>query len=98
MEPAATTFPARWIPDTTSSTAESATAGEQAWRECLRVLGPRLLLFARQWVHSPADAEDVVQEAFVRCWRGHRERVVTSPALFFAAVRSSALDFLRREK
>ncbi len=70
---------------------------DRAWRACLAELGPRLLLFARQWVRCPADAEDIVQDAFVRCWRRHRARAAATPALFFAAVRSSALDFLRRE-
>ena len=32
-------------------------------------IAPGLVLFARQWVRTPADAEDIVQEAFVRFWR-----------------------------
>ncbi len=84
-----------------AGTAEDDTRAENddlAWRAALAELGPRLLLFARQWVRCPADAEDIVQDAFVRCWRRHRARAAESPALFFAAVRSSALDFLRREQ
>jgi hypothetical protein len=32
-------------------------------------VAPGLPLFARQWTRSPADAEDIVQEAFVKFWR-----------------------------
>ncbi|PYI75245.1 MAG: hypothetical protein DMF04_10790 [Verrucomicrobia bacterium] len=39
------------------------------WKVCFSELAPGLVLFARQWVKSAADAEDVVQEAFVRFWR-----------------------------
>src|SRR4051812_48750041 len=39
------------------------------WRVCFSEAGPGLVLFARQWVRSTADAEDIVQEAFVRFWR-----------------------------
>src|SRR2546422_8794618 len=44
-------------------------ATDEAWKVCFAQLAPGLLLFARQWTRSPADAEDVVQEAFVRFWR-----------------------------
>lgn len=99
MEPAAVANAATFAPwFAAAATSDAAPRDLQAWRECLRELGPRLLLFARQWVSSPADAEDVVQDAFVRCWRRHRERAAAEPALFFAAVRSGALDFLRREQ
>ncbi|MEJ6604061.1 MAG: sigma factor [Verrucomicrobiia bacterium] len=39
------------------------------WRPWFDTYGARLLLVARQWTRSGADAEDVVQEAFVRFWR-----------------------------
>jgi RNA polymerase sigma-70 factor, ECF subfamily len=82
-------------------------ATDEEWKVCFSQLAPGLLLFARQWVRSPADAEDVVQEAFVRFWRrnhglGNREEIgtdkpVQSRALLYAMVRSIALDFLRRD-
>lgn len=68
------------------------------WRSCFRRLGPKLLLFARQWLPSLADAEDAVQDAFVRFWSKHRDKPVSNQGLLFAAVRSAALDHLRREK
>jgi len=54
-----------------------------------------LVLFARQWVRSAPDAEDVVQEAFVRFWR--RNLSIKNRALLYAAVRSAALDLIRRD-
>jgi DNA-directed RNA polymerase specialized sigma24 family protein len=39
---------------------------------CFCEIGPGLLLFARQWARSAADAEDIVQEAFVKFWRRNR--------------------------
>ena len=65
------------------------------WKVCFSKLGPGLVLFARQWVQSRADAEDVVQEAFVRFWR--RQHSIQNRALLFASVRSIALDLLRRD-
>ncbi|PYK89557.1 MAG: RNA polymerase sigma factor SigJ, partial [Verrucomicrobia bacterium] len=41
-------------------------ATHEDWKVCFSELAPGLVLFARQWVRSPADAEDVVQDAFVR--------------------------------
>jgi len=64
------------------------------WRSCFSDLAPGLLLFARQWTASPADAEDIVQEAFVKFWRRNHE--IRSRALLYATVRSIALDFVRR--
>ncbi len=44
-------------------------ATHEDWKVCFSELAPGLVLFARQWVRSAPDAEDVVQEAFVRFWR-----------------------------
>jgi RNA polymerase sigma-70 factor (ECF subfamily) len=41
-------------------------AGHEDWKSCFSEIGPGLLLFARQWTRSAADAEDIVQEAFVK--------------------------------
>ena len=56
--------------------------------------GPALLLFARQWVGSHADAEDVVQEAFVGFWRS-RARVRDAVPYLYRCVRRAALVWLR---
>jgi len=70
-------------------------ATHEDWKSCFREIAPGLLLFARQWVQSAADAEDIVQEAFVKFWR--RNHKIDNRALLYAAVRSIALDFIRRD-
>ncbi len=77
---------------------ERPAATEANWRESYDRLAPRLLLFARQWVGGMSDAEDIVQEAFVRCWRHGGGRMADNSALLFSAVRSAALDARRREE
>ena len=69
-------------------------ASHEDWKRCFCEIAPGLLLFARQWVHSAADAEDIVQEAFVKFWR--RNHKIDNRALLYSAVRSIALDFIRR--
>src|SRR5215472_3891108 len=64
------------------------------WTDWLNEHGAALLLFARQWVPGRADAEDVVQEAFVHFWRS-RHRVLDPLAYLYASVRHCALDWLR---
>jgi RNA polymerase sigma-70 factor (ECF subfamily) len=66
------------------------------WKTCFAQLGPALLLFARRWTNSRADAEDVVQEAFVRFWR--RQQSLENRGLLYATVRTTALDRLRSEQ
>ena len=65
------------------------------WKGCFSQFAPGLLLFARQWVRSRADAEDIVQEAFVKFWR--RNHSIDNRALLYATVRSVALDHVRRD-
>ena len=70
-------------------------ATDENWKVCFSQLAPGLVLFARQWARSAADAEDIVQEAFVKFWR--RNHNIDNRALLYATVRSIALDFLRRD-
>lgn len=70
-------------------------ATNEHWKACFLQMAPGLLLFARQWIRSPADAEDVVQEAFVRFWR--KQHAIDNRGLLYATVRSIALDFIRRD-
>jgi RNA polymerase sigma-70 factor (ECF subfamily) len=74
---------------------QTASSSHEPWRECYRQLAPKLLLFARQWAPSMADAEDVVQTAFVRFWRKQPEAQPEHYPLLYAAVRTVALDLLR---
>lgn len=68
-----------------------------AWQDWLQRYGPRLLLCARQWTRSRADAEDVVQEAFVRYWRHQRALPGDPMALMVTSVRRAAFDLARRD-
>jgi RNA polymerase sigma-70 factor, ECF subfamily len=70
-------------------------ATDENWKTCFSQLAPGLLLFARQWTRSAADAEDIVQEAFVKFWRRHHD--IANRGLLYATVRSIALDFIRRD-
>src|SRR6476646_9986139 len=72
------------------------TRSDEDWKTCFAQLGPALLLFARRWTNCRADAEDIVQEAFVRFWR--RQHSIENRALLYAAVRSTALDRLRSDQ
>ncbi|PYJ10394.1 MAG: RNA polymerase sigma factor [Verrucomicrobia bacterium] len=65
------------------------------WKVCFSELAPGLVLFARQFVRTGADAEDIVQDAFVRFWR--KEHSIENRGLLYATVRSVALDLLRRD-
>ena len=58
---------------------------------------PALVLLARQWVPRSADAEDVVQEAFIRFWRS-RHRVSDPAAYCYACVKHVALDWQRNRR
>ena len=70
-------------------------ATDEDWKLCFAEAAPGLVLFARQFVRSIADAEDIVQEAFVRFWR--KQHSIHNRALLFATVRSISLDLLRRD-
>ena len=72
----------------------------EAWRQCYREMGAKLLLYARQFLESapftsPHEAEDVVQTAFVRFWKMFPKAHSEHYGLLFAAVKSVALDTLR---
>ncbi|MBI5691918.1 MAG: sigma-70 family RNA polymerase sigma factor [Verrucomicrobia bacterium] len=68
-----------------------------AWKSWFQLYGPKLLLCARQWTRSAADAEDVLQEAFVRYWKHQRHLPGDPMALLVTSVRRAAFDLGRRE-
>ncbi len=70
-------------------------AHDDDWKTCFAEAAPGLVLFARQFVRSIADAEDIVQDAFVKFWR--KQHPIQNRALLFATVRSTAFDLLRRD-
>jgi RNA polymerase sigma-70 factor (ECF subfamily) len=73
------------------------TQSADPWSRWLEKHGAALLLLARHWAASRADAEDIVQEAFVRYWRS-RQRVQDAEAYLFACVRHCALDWQRERR
>jgi RNA polymerase sigma-70 factor (ECF subfamily) len=70
---------------------------QHSWQQWIEAHGPKLLLCARQWTRSLADAEDVLQEAFVRYWRHQRQLPGEPQALIITSIRRAALDLARRE-
>ncbi len=74
---------------------ENVVTHEEDWKAGFAELGPGLVLFARQFVRQLPDAEDIVQEAFVKFWR--RNHRIDNRALLYATVRSIALDYIRRD-
>ncbi len=64
------------------------------WAVWLDRHGASLVLLARQRVTSRADAEDVVQDAFVRFWRS-RHRAADPTAYLYTCVRHCALNWQR---
>lgn len=74
------------------------TSAHDSWKTWFQLYGPKLLLCARQWTRTAADAEDVVQEAFVRYWRHQRHLPGEPMALLVTSVRRAAWDLARREE
>ncbi len=69
---------------------------EQDWRAWFAEHGARLRLIARQWTRTDADADDVLQEAFVRFWKHQRHLPGDPNALVVTSIRRAALDLHRR--
>ena len=67
------------------------------WRQWLDRHGPALVLFARQWSATRADAEDAVQNGFLKFWRTRDTAREALPYLY-ACVRTAAMDFGRGER
>jgi len=62
------------------------------WQDLRQDYGPRLLLFARQQTQRLIDAEDVVQEAFVRYWKSPRTKPELTPLILFTMIQSESDD------
>lgn len=81
---------------------QSLSPSASAWREWVKVNGPRLLLFARQQTRSGEDAEDILQDALVKLvekleageFTGGQEAWM--PYLY-TAIRRLAIDLGRRD-
>ncbi len=67
------------------------------WRQWLDRHGPALVLFARQWSTTRADAEDAVQSGFLKFWQTRETARAPLPYLY-ACVRTAAMDLGRGER
>ena len=68
---------------------------EPIWKDWFSRHGGKLLLFARQQARFPDDAEDLLQEAFVRIWRLYGHTGEVAPGLVYRAIRRLAIDWAR---
>lgn len=64
------------------------------WQEWLARHRAALFLMARQYLATSQEAEDAVQEGFVRFWQ-RRARAADAVGYLFACVRTAALDLRR---
>ena len=75
--------------------------GDQTAFELLfRFYYPGLVTFAFQIVQDPDEAEEIVQEFFIKLWAG-RQKIKKSETLksyFFTSVKNRALNYLKKEK
>ncbi|HZZ43185.1 MAG TPA: sigma-70 family RNA polymerase sigma factor [Tepidisphaeraceae bacterium] len=67
------------------------------WRLWLQRHGAALILFARQWSASSADAEDSMQAGFLKFWRT-RSRARDQVAYLYTCVRGAAMDLGRSQR
>lgn len=76
-------------------------AGDQsAYEMIFRFYYPGLVLFAAQYVMYEEDAEEIVQDFFVRIWqkRDQVNQTGTLKPYFFTSIKNSSLNFLYKQK
>ncbi len=73
----------------------NATPTSSDWQRWIADHAPRLLLFARQQTRCEADAQDLVQDSVVECWRRHADGATPPLPLVFATIRRRAIDLAR---
>jgi len=76
-------------------------AAPSHWREWLETHGPKLLLFARQQTRSYEDAEDILQDAFVKLVKKINDHEFSGgqeswQAYLYTTIRRLAIDLSRR--
>jgi RNA polymerase sigma-70 factor, ECF subfamily len=67
------------------------------WSELYERHAAALLLYARQWLPRPSDAEDAVHDAFVRLIRSPRQFDEKPVPVLYQAVKWACLDRIRKE-
>ena len=73
----------------------------EEWKDWFDENASRLLLYARQQTRTGIDAEDVLQDAFIRMWRtAKKEPELGLPNLPFAftSIRRCAIDLARKNQ
>ena len=78
-----------------NSGCQHATSAHPDWERWLRRLAPAFLLFARQHSRYEDDAQDLVQDAVVECWRRQANGAPPAAGLVFATIRRRAIDLAR---
>lgn len=68
------------------------------WEALLDLHGRALVLYARQWCSSLADAQDALQEGFIKVWRFWKNDSRDPLPYLYKAVKHSAIDQVRRWK
>jgi RNA polymerase sigma-70 factor (ECF subfamily) len=71
------------------------------WDAFLSRHGSALVLYARQWTLNHADAEELVQDAVIRCWRAMQEGRLTCDnplPLVYTNIKWIGLDRIRERK
>jgi RNA polymerase sigma-70 factor, ECF subfamily len=74
---------------------QHAISGTSDWEPWLAQHAPKFLLYARQQTRCEADAQDLVQEAVVECWRRQTNGNPPAAGLVFATLRRRAIDWGR---
>lgn len=65
------------------------------WNEWLETNVSRFLLFARSQTRNEMDAQDVLQDALISCWKNQNPAAIPSPSLVFGVIRHKAIDRAR---
>lgn len=93
-----------WIREKFAKTRTNARFGDDVqgmdspdWSELYEQHAAPLMLYARQWLSRPSDAEDAVQDAFVRLIRSPRQFGDHPVPVLYQAVKWACLDRIRKE-
>ena len=75
-----------------------ADGNQQAFSSLFRLLYPRLLSFALQYVHIKETAEEITNDVFVKLWnrKEHLDEVNNLSTYLFVSVKNLSLNYLKR--
>ncbi len=81
--------------DDLSATTEPAPPLDIDWEQLYDQHAKQLVLYARQWLPSMSDAEDAVQDAFIRLLKSPKQFDEKPVPILYQAVKWAALDRIR---